>query len=108
MSNRFKIRRGSKTPSSSDLELYELGYAIDENQLYIKREIEGNEQIRALGGRTLIKYSLVVDSNREIYEIGTNGDPLPVDSDSVVLIDLDYKELDKISDTETQGHIILG
>ena len=36
MANRFKLRRGSNTPSLNDLEDFELGYSIDENQLYLK------------------------------------------------------------------------
>lgn len=36
MANRFKLRRGSNTPSLNDLEDFELGYSINENQLYLK------------------------------------------------------------------------
>lgn len=36
MANRFKIRRGNNTPSLDDLEDFELGYSINEKQLYLK------------------------------------------------------------------------
>lgn len=36
MANRFRLRRGNNTPSLNDLEDFELGYSINENQLYLK------------------------------------------------------------------------
>lgn len=41
MGNRIKLRRGATAPSPNNLEDYELGYSINENQLYIKVPKEG-------------------------------------------------------------------
>lgn len=94
MANRFKLRRGSNTPSLNDLEDFELGYSIDENQLYLKVSEEKD-------GVTTKRIVKIPERNVEFtydLEIFNNNRSITIKDDSLknkvaAIIDLNYASI---------------
>lgn len=94
MANRFKIRRGNNTPSLSDLEDFELGYSIDEKQLYLKvsEEKDGitTKQIVKIPERsTEFKENIVVNNNTKTIQIQNEL----LKNKVAAIIDIDYTSI---------------
>lgn len=94
MANRFKIRRGNNTPSLDDLEDFELGYSIDEKQLYLKvsEEKDGitTKQIVKIPERsTEFKENIVVSSNTKTIQIQNEL----LKNKVAAIIDIDYTSI---------------
>lgn len=94
MANRFKIRRGNNTPSLDDLEDFELGYSIDEKQLYLKvsEEKDGitTKQIVKIPERsTEFKENIVVNNNTETIQIQNEL----LKNKVAAIIDIDYASI---------------
>lgn len=114
MANRFKLRRGSNTPSLNDLEDFELGYSIDENQLYLKVSEEKDGVIT----KRIVK---IPERNVEfIYDlkVSNTNRSITIEDDSLknkvaAIIDLNYasitndniittfRNLDLVEDSQT-------
>ena len=114
MANRFKIRRGNNTPSLDDLEDFELGYSIDEKQLYLKvsEEKDGitTKQIVKIPERsTEFKENIVVDNNTKTIQIQNallkNKVAAIIDVDYTSISDDNYltifRNLDLVEDTQS-------
>ena len=94
MANRFKIRRGNNTPSLDDLEDFELGYSIDEKQLYLKvsEEKDGitTKQIVKIPERsTEFKENIVVNNNTKTIQIQNKL----LENKIAAIIDVDYTSI---------------
>lgn len=94
MANRFKIRRGNNAPSLDDLEDFELGYSIDEKQLYLKvsEEKDGitTKQIVKIPERsTEFKENIVVSSNTKTIQIQNEL----LKNKVAAIIDVDYTSI---------------
>lgn len=94
MANRFKIRRGNNTPSLDDLEDFELGYSIDEKQLYLKvsEEKDGitTKQIVKIPERsTEFKENIVVNNNTKTIQIHNEL----LKNKVAAIIDIDYASI---------------
>ena len=94
MANRFKIRRGNNTPSLNDLEDFELGYSIDEKQLYLKvsEEKDGitTKQIVKIPERsTEFKENIVVNNNTKTIQIQNEL----LKNKVAAIIDVDYTSI---------------
>lgn len=94
MANRFKIRRGNNTPSLDDLEDFELGYSIDEKQLYLKvsEEKDGitTKQIVKIPERsTEFKENIVVNNNTKTIQIQNEL----LKNKVAAIIDIDYTSI---------------
>lgn len=94
MANRFKIRRGNNTPSLDDLEDFELGYSIDEKQLYLKvsEEKDGitTKQIVKIPERsTEFKENIVVNNNTKTIQIQNEL----LKNKIAAIIDVDYTSI---------------
>ena len=94
MANRFKIRRGNNTPSLDDLEDFELGYSIDEKQLYLKvsEEKDGitTKQIVKIPERsTEFKENIVVNNNTKTIQIQNEL----LKNKVAAIIDVDYTSI---------------
>lgn len=94
MANRFKIRRGNNTPSLDDLEDFELGYSINEKQLYLKvsEEKDGitTKQIVKIPERsTEFKENIVVSNNTKTIQIQNEL----LKNKVAAIIDIDYTSI---------------
>lgn len=94
MANRFKIRRGNNTPSLDDLEDFELGYSIDEKQLYLKvsEEKDGitTKQIVKIPERSAeFKENIVVNNNTKTIQIQNEL----LKNKVAAIIDIDYTSI---------------
>lgn len=94
MANRFKIRRGNNTPSLDDLEDFELGYSINEKQLYLKVSEEKNgittKQIVKIPERsTEFKENIVVSNNTKTIQIQNEL----LKNKVAAIIDIDYTSI---------------
>ena len=94
MANRFKIRRGNNTPSLEDLEDFELGYSINEKQLYLKvsEEKDGitTKQIVKIPERsTEFKENIVVNNNTKTIQIQNEL----LKNKVAAIIDIDYTSI---------------
>lgn len=94
MANRFKIRRGNNTPSLDDLEDFELGYSINEKQLYLKvsEEKDGitTKQIVKIPERsTEFKENIVVNNNTKTIQIQNEL----LKNKVAAIIDIDYTSI---------------
>ena len=94
MANRFKIRRGNNTPSLDDLEDFELGYSINEKQLYLKvsEEKDGitTKQIVKIPERsTELKENIVVNNNTKTIQIQNEL----LKNKVATIIDIDYASI---------------
>lgn len=94
MANRFKIRRGNNTPSLDDLEDFELGYSIDEKQLYLKvsEEKDGittKEIVKIPERSTEFKENIVVNNNTKTIQIQNEL----LKNKVAAIIDIDYTSI---------------
>ena len=94
MANRFKIRRGNNTPSLDDLEDFELGYSIDEKQLYLKvsEEKDGitTKEIVKIPERSAeFKENIVVSNNTKTIQIQNEL----LKNKVAAIIDIDYTSI---------------
>lgn len=94
MANRFKIRRGNNTPSLDDLEDFELGYSINEKQLYLKVSEEKNgittKQIVKIPERSAeFKENIVVNNNTKTIQIQNEL----LKNKIAAIIDIDYTSI---------------
>ena len=94
MANRFKIRRGNNTPSLDDLEDFELGYSINEKQLYLKVSEEKDgitiKQIVKIPERsTEFKENIVVSNNTKTIQIQNEL----LKNKVAAIIDIDYTSI---------------
>ena len=114
MANRFKIRRGNNTPSLDDLEDFELGYSIDEKQLYLKvsEEKDGittKEIIKIPERSAEFKENIVVSNNTKTIQIQNellkNKVAAIIDIDYTSISDDNYitifRNLDLVEDTQS-------
>lgn len=94
MANRFKIRRGNNTPSLDDLEDFELGYSINEKQLYLKvsEEKDGittKEIIKIPERSAEFKENIVVSNNTKTIQIQNEL----LKNKVAAIIDVDYTSI---------------
>ena len=94
MANRFKIRRGNNTPSLDDLEDFELGYSINEKQLYLKvsEEKDGitTKEIVKIPERSAeFKENIVVSNNTKTIQIQNEL----LKNKVAAIIDVDYTSI---------------
>lgn len=94
MANRFKIRRGNNTPSLDDLEDFELGYSINEKQLYLKvsEEKDGitTKEIVKIPERSAeFKENIVVSNNTKTIQIQNEL----LKNKVAAIIDIDYTSI---------------
>lgn len=116
MANRFKIRRGNNTPSLDDLEDFELGYSINEKQLYLKvsEEKDGittKEIVKIPERSTEFKENIVVSNNTKTIQIQNellkNKVAAIIDIDYTSISDDNYitifRNLDLVEDSQSVG-----
>lgn len=94
MANRFKIRRGNNTPSLDNLEDFELGYSIDEKQLYLKvsEEKDGittKEIVKIPERNTEFKENIVVNNDTKTIQIQNEL----LKNKVAAIIDIDYTSI---------------
>ena len=114
MANRFKIRRGNNIPSLDDLEDFELGYSINEKQLYLKvsEEKDGitTKEIVKIPERSAeFKENIVVNNDTKTIQIQNellkNKVAAIIDIDYTSISDDNYitifRNLDLVEDTQS-------
>ena len=114
MANRFKIRRGNNIPSLDDLEDFELGYSINEKQLYLKvsEEKDGitTKEIVKIPERSAeFKENIVVNNDTKTIQIQNellkNKVAAIIDVDYTSISDDNYitifRNLDLVEDTQS-------
>lgn len=131
MANRIKLRRGADAPLLENLEDFELGYSIKENQLYIKVvEDDGNgnveriiKKIPEINRNTEFTTTLTLKSS----DVGTNPKQEFFITDSnlinkiAAIIDIDYlsenindnyvkifRNMDLVEDNLTENELPVG